>query len=160
MKKSTKLTTAFGAVALAGALAFGVSGIVDAGHGGALTEGDFDGFQEVDPTAKKGSRVGDFNGRGEAYVFSPGGSTVCYILDDIDKIDPATAAHIHAAPAGQNGPVVVALSAPTNGSSAGCVDVGDSELAADITLRDSANFYVNIHNERYPAGAIRAQLGN
>jgi hypothetical protein len=103
--------------------------------------------------------VGDPNGSGEAYVFSTGGGVVCYVLE-VEKIEPATAAHIHEAPAGRNGPVVVTIGAPTNGRSAGCVDTGDQDLAADITLREPENYYVNVHNAEFPGGALRGQLGN
>ena len=34
-----------------------------------------------------------------------------------------------------------------------------ADLAADIALRESSNYYVNVHNAEYPGGAIRAQLG-
>src|SRR5688572_16770898 len=45
--------------------------------------------------------------------------TVCWKLK-VSNIAPATAAHIHEAPAGENGPVVVPLSPPTRGTSSGC----------------------------------------
>lgn len=145
-------------LAVAAATVFGLTGAAGAAHGGASTEGHFSGRAEVATDASDQRIVGDPNGRGEAYVFSTGDGVVCYVLD-VDKIDPATAAHIHEAPAGENGPVVVALSPPTDGQSAGCVDTGDADLAADITLRESSNYYVNVHNNDYPGGAVRAQLG-
>ena len=157
MKKSAISATLAG-VGVAAGLAFASSGFVGAAHGGALTEGSFNGRAEVASDATNNRIVGDPNGRGEAYVFSTGGGVVCYVLE-VDKIAPASAAHIHEASAGSNGPVVVTLSAPTNGSSAGCIDTGDADLAADITLRESSNYYVNVHNADYPGGAIRAQLG-
>ena len=143
--------------ALAATMAIGLGGIADAAHGGALTGGEFSGRAEVGPEGNM-RIVGDPNGRGEAYVFSTGDGIVCYVLE-VDKIGPATAAHIHEAPAGENGPVVVALSPPTDGESAGCIDTGDPDLAADITLREPSEYYVNVHNDEYPAGAVRAQLG-
>jgi hypothetical protein len=154
MNLRTKFVT--GAVAVTSLLT--VAGIAGAAHGGALTSGHFSGRAEVATDATNSAIVGDPNGRGEAYVFSTGEGVVCYVLE-VSKIAPATAAHIHEAAAGANGPVVVALSAPTNGESAGCIDTGDADLAADITLRESSNYYVNVHNDDYPGGAIRAQLG-
>ncbi len=159
MKNRNKIATGIAGVGIAAAATFATMGMVDAAHGGALTEGAFSGRAEVSADATNNRIVGDPNGRGEAYVFSTGGGVVCYVIN-VDKIAPATAAHIHDASAGANGPVVVTLSAPTNGSSAGCVDTGDADLAADITLRESSSYYVNVHNAEYPNGAVRAQLGN
>jgi len=67
-----------------------------------------------------------------------------------------TAAHIHEAPAGAPGPVVVTLAPPTSGESSGCVSA-DRELIVEI-LRDPAAYYVNVHNAEFPAGAVRGQL--
>jgi hypothetical protein len=159
MKNRIKIAAGFGGLGIAAAATFATIGAVDAAHGGALTEGSFSGRAEVAADAASNRIVGDPNGRGEAYVFSTGGGVVCYVIE-VDKIEPATAAHIHEATAGSNGPVVVNLSPPSNGSSAGCVDTGDADLAADITLGESSNYYVNVHNAEYPGGAVRAQLGN
>ncbi len=158
MKPPKKSTAAIAALGLAGGLVFGLAGIAGAAHAGAETEGSFSGRAEINSNATNNRIVGDPNGRGEAYVFSTGGGVVCYVLN-VAKIGPATAAHIHEASAGSNGPVVVTLSAPTNGSSSGCIDTGDAELAADITLRESSEYYVNVHNAEFPGGAVRAQLG-
>lgn len=158
MKTSKKIAAGLAGLGMAGGLVFGATGIAAAAHGGASTEGYFSGRAEINAEATNNRIVGDPNGKGEAYVFSTGGGVVCYVLN-VDKIAPATAAHIHEASAGANGPVVVALSAPTNGSSTGCVDTGDADLAADITLRESSNYYVNVHNDEFPGGAVRAQLG-
>ena len=69
---------------------------------------------------------------------------------------PAIAAHIHKAPA-TTGPVVVPLTPPTSGSSSGTVQDVDRELAKEI-VQDPDNYYVNVHNADYPAGALRGQL--
>jgi len=55
------------------------------------------------------------------------------------------------------GPVVVPLDAPTDGSSSGCATV-DRALAKDIR-QNPEDYYVNVHNAEFPAGAIRGQLG-
>lgn len=151
------MMTALALMAVA-AVAFPLTSAL-AAHGGALTSGDFDGRAEVVNDATNRRIVGDPNGSGEAHVFSTGGGVVCYVLQ-VEGIEPATAAHIHAGEAGVSGPVVVPLSPPTDGDSAGCIDTGDAELAADITLNAPELYYVNVHNETYPGGAVRAQLGN
>jgi len=99
---------------------------------------------------------GDPDGTGFAAVtVNPGQGLVCYELS-VSGIAPATGAHIHEAPFGEAGDVVVGLKPPTDGSSSGCVDVGRT-LAKEI-LQDPADYYVNVHNKEYEAGALRGQL--
>ena len=100
---------------------------------------------------------GDPDGTGTAQLrVNPGQREICYTLT-VSGIDPAQAAHIHEAPAGSAGPVVVGLMPPTNGSSSACVTVS-RELAREI-IRDPADYYVNVHNMPFPGGALRGQLG-
>ena len=100
---------------------------------------------------------GDPDGTGTATVrINPGQGQLCYTLA-VRDIQPATAAHVHEAPAGSAGPVVVGLTAPTSGSSSGCVSVSRAQ-ALEI-IREPENYYVNVHNAQYPGGALRAQLG-
>ena len=99
---------------------------------------------------------GDGDGGGSAALtINPGQGRICYSLK-VSNIDPATMAHIHKAAVGVAGPVVVALKAPSGGSSEACATVG-RELALDI-LESPADYYVNVHNEPFPKGAIRGQL--
>ena len=97
---------------------------------------------------------GDKDGRGHAVVkvFK---AKVCYALE-VKRIKPATAAHIHLGLRGEAGPIVAELKAPTDGSSSGCVAV---PRALSLGLREHpSRYYVNVHNEPFPAGAIRGQL--
>jgi hypothetical protein len=99
---------------------------------------------------------GDPDGSGSvALTLNPGQGEVCFELT-VSGIAPATAAHIHEAPAGVPGPVVVPLTAPTSGSSSGCVSV-DREEIIEIILHPE-EYYVNVHNADFPAGALRGQL--
>ena len=54
------------------------------------------------------------------------------------------------------GPIRVTLKAPTKGASDGCVTVPREILTA--ILANPANYYVNVHNAEFPAGAVRGQL--
>lgn len=99
---------------------------------------------------------GDTNGSGTATLrINPGQQQVCYELS-VTGIAAATGAHIHKAPVGAAGPVVVGLTAPTSGSSKGCAEVA-RQLALDI-LKTPADYYVNVHNAEFPGGAVRGQL--
>lgn len=100
---------------------------------------------------------GDPDGSGTATVtVNPGRGVLCYELTVAD-IAPATAAHIHVAEAGVAGPVVVGLTPPTDGSSAGCVAGVDRALLKNI-MKNPTQYYVNVHNPEYPPGAVRGQL--
>lgn len=119
-----------------------------------------DGGRKLSTTLTGAAEVpgpGDPDGTGMADLrINPGQMQICYTLT-VANIDPARAAHIHEAPAGAAGPVVVTLDAPTDGSSEGCASV-TRELALEI-LKSPEDYYVNVHNARYPAGAVRGQLG-
>jgi len=100
---------------------------------------------------------GDPNGTGQALVFShesePG--VLCYVIF-VDQIGTPNAAHIHPGAAGAVNPPVVPLKTPTNGHSAGCAQTRE-RLVARI-LANPQNFYINVHNVRFPGGAVRGQL--
>ena len=99
---------------------------------------------------------GDPDGTGTATLtVNPGLGQICYELT-VAGIAPATAAHIHVGPVGVAGPVVVPLAAPTDGTVSACAEV-DRELALAI-LKHPADYYVNVHNADFPAGAVRGQL--
>ena len=101
------------------------------------------------------SRTGDLDGSGIAVVaVAPEVGLICYGIG-VFGIAPATAAHIHEAPRGEAGPIVVGLNPPTNGFSGGCV--ADPEEAAAIA-EDPSQYYVNVHNAEFPGGALRGQL--
>jgi CHRD domain len=69
------------------------------------------------------------------------------------------AGHIHEAPFGVNGDVVVPLFSGMNNA---FVFVQHGEVFDDDAARvcaDPAGFYVNYHTSRFPGGAVRGQLG-
>jgi hypothetical protein len=77
----------------------------------------------------------------------------------VQGIDTPTAAHIHEASAGVNGPIRITLATPAAGNPgqvSGCVAVGE---AIRNKLRNSpGKFYVNVHTIAFPDGALRGQL--
>ncbi len=77
---------------------------------------------------------------------------MCYILE-ITGLTGFTAAHIHKAEKGKNGPPVVTLELANQDR---CIDV-DVELLKDIA-KNEHKYYVNVHTEAHPQGAIRGQL--
>jgi len=104
---------------------------------------------------------GDLAATGTAtIVINPGQERVCWEITTGNftaGTTTITGAHIHSAPAGLNGPIVVALSATLNGTSTGCANVTRS--LADAIRKSPQAFYVNVHTNLFPAGAIRGQLG-
>ena len=140
--------------ALAGA-AFGKN---DAAGGRTITTA-LSGANEVNAAGVPNQ--GDLGGSGTASItVNRGQGTICWTMTyDLSASQTSIAAHIHAAPAGSNGPVVVPLSiAIPDGTTSGCAAV-DPALILEI-LTDPAAFYVNVHSSpTYAAGALRGQLG-
>jgi CHRD domain len=104
------------------------------------------------------ANVGDPDGVGSATVLFAA-TTLCFGLT-VNNLDEPTAAHIHQERAGVNGPIVVPLTAPANGDpgeSSGCIPDVDPDLVEEIRTHPG-EFYVNVHTEQFPAGAIRGQL--
>lgn len=107
--------------------------------------------------------VQEVDGSGNPDQGQPGASGLATLtLDaDTDSISwsitasgltlPLSGAHIHQAPAGVNGPVVINFSASLVGG-----PIVDTDV--DAVLANPTGFYVNLHNEIRPAGAIRGQL--
>ena len=116
------------------------------------------------------------NARGQAiFNVHPSGTSIDYRLI-ATNIDNVIMAHIHLAPLGVNGPVVVWLypssppaaspSGPLHGIFAsGTITASDltGPLASDplsdlIDAMAAGNTYVNVHTTDYPAGEIRGQI--
>ncbi|MGK5048385.1 CHRD domain-containing protein [Janthinobacterium sp. GB4P2] len=68
----------------------------------------------------------------------------------------ATVAHIHEAPAGANGPVIVPLL--QTGAGMFAVPAGTLLTPPQYASYRAGNLYINVHSAAYPAGEIRAQL--
>lgn len=105
------------------------------------------------------SGSGDADGTGTATVsLDPDSDEVCYEIA-VRNIDPPTAAHIHTGAADETGGVAVPFDAPgAEGDWQDCVSVDPATVQQII--ENPAGYYVNVHNEPHPSGAIRGQLGD
>ena len=125
--------------------------IPGAAHGGRPLTATLTGEAEVDPLP------GDPDGSGSALItLNQGQREVCFEIT-VEDIAPAIGAHIHQGEADVNGPVVVGLAPPTDGSSSGCVEDVDRDLIKAIRQNPSG-YYVNVHTAEFPGGAVRGQL--
>lgn len=101
---------------------------------------------------------GDPDGTGTATIrLRAGQGQACFAITVQNITLPAAGAHIHKAPVGEAGDIVVPLTAPgASGSSSGCVTVNRT-LVGQI-LQTPSDYYANVHTTDFPAGAIRGQL--
>jgi len=114
----------------------------------------------------------DLDGSAKATVhIDVDGGQVCFQIKNFKDTGTPNRGHIHHAPAGANGPIVVpffdlntaaSVADPRNdqlesGRIEDCVSVADHALLADIVANPD-QYYVNVHNSRYPAGSLRCQL--
>jgi hypothetical protein len=101
---------------------------------------------------------GDPDGKGKATIrLSSKHDRVCFTIVT-KRIAPTTAGHIHVGDAGTAGPVFIALFTTASNTKVrhGCVPATDAQIAAIRT--NPSNYYVNVHNADFPAGALRGQL--
>lgn len=103
-------------------------------------------------TGKAEVPKGDPDGRGTAEV-KINGTRVCWEIS-VSRIGKPLAAHIHRGKAGKAGPVVVPFGAAFKAK--GCTRT--TAATAKAILAAPGGFYVNVHNAKYPAGAVRGQL--
>lgn len=78
----------------------------------------------------------------------------CYELS-VGNIAAPTAAHIHTGKAGTDGEPVITISV-TSARNETCIDA-DKKLMRKMADKPG-DYYVNVHNDKFSAGAIRGQL--
>lgn len=71
---------------------------------------------------------------------------------------PTTMAHVHQAPPGVNGPVLIPLTLTPLGTTFGSGHFGGVITEAQALAILSGDTYVNVHTTAYPGGEIRGQL--
>lgn len=148
-------------------LAIGLLGgasVASASDGTVRLTADLTGAQEVPLTA-------DPDGFGKAKVdVNVAAGTVCFDIK-LDAVGTPNRGHIHEEIAGANGAIVVTFfelrtvdtpaTDPRNdeieqGRIEDCVSADPGLLARIVA--EPHKFYVNVHNARFPAGALRCQL--
>lgn len=117
----------------------------------------------------------DTNAQGQAnFKLSKDGSEMSFKVN-VANIDDVIGIHIHQAPAGSNGPIVVPLlgnpfiTTPltVNGTIVeGTITASDlagplagTSLSALVAEIRAGNTYLNVHTSDYPGGEIRGQIG-
>jgi hypothetical protein len=97
---------------------------------------------------------GDNNASGTVTVtLDAARGKVCWTFA-LKGVTGLTAAHIHKAPAGKAGPVVVPFGAKYKPK--GCTTAPGAMIKA--ILAQPTAYYVNVHNAAFPGGAARGQL--
>jgi hypothetical protein len=129
--------------------------LADGDQGGRPLGATLNGANEVNSAGVPNQ--GDLDGTGAATVtLNEGQGQVCWEITVANIVTP-TRGHIHRAPAGQNGPIVVEFFETGQPVAlSGCRTV-DAALIRAIR-QGPQGFYVNVHNSPFPAGAVRGQL--
>ena len=107
---------------------------------------------------------GDPDATGTAAILVvPAADLICYQLTWQNIDGTVFGAHIHEGAADEAGPVVVTLfggplEPSTEFSGTGSFQSCTSSVEADDIAENPENYYINIHSDVYPDGAIRGQL--
>lgn len=143
--------------------ATGVGGMAVANGGRERLRAELKGANEVPPA--------DPDGRGRGTMtFEVRGDELCFSVR-FDDIGAPNRGHIHTGVAGSNGGIAVTLFELADpittqfdgrhdelekGRLSRCVPADPAVLAA--IAQNPAAYYVNLHNSRFPGGAVRGQL--
>jgi hypothetical protein len=142
---------------------FSGASVASASDGTVYLTADLTGAQEVPPADPDGS------GKAKVWVDVDAGE-VCFDIKITDTGTP-NRGHIHVGEAGVNGGIVVTffelrtVDTPATderndeieqGRIQDCVPGDPATLA--LIVANPGNYYVNLHNARFPGGAIRCQL--
>ena len=144
-----------------------LSGITLADGGGKTFRLALSGANEFNASGVPINPHGDADRGSITLRLNPGQEEVCWSVDELTLTSGEAlphVAHIHLAPGGVAGPVVVDLfggsapvAAPTSyPTGPTCVPAPRDGILAII--HDPAAYYVNLHNAQHPAGVVRAQL--
>lgn len=116
-----------------------------------VISGSGSGADEAPGPGEEGATV-----EGEFTIDTETGS-ITYTATVAGNSEAVAAAHIHEAPEGVAGPVVVPLDAAAINAGTQASTTADPALAAEIA-ESPENYYLNVHSASYPAGFARGQL--
>lgn len=148
VKTGAKL--AYSAPIIASSIKLGLGQAGAASPGCAGWRASLAGSNEVPPNAS--SATGSFSAKA-------GTGEITYTLTWNNLTSGVIAAHIHLAPVGVNGPIVIPLTVSlgtTSGSTSATTAVDQALI--DQIFASPGSYYVNVHSEFYPGGEIRDQL--
>jgi len=112
--------------------------------------GMLDSEQEVAEVNSEATGLATFN-------LSKSGMRVNYRVVVEGLTGPIAMAHLHNAPAGSDGPVIVDLGDGIDGNViSGSFDPTEFEGLMDLMM--SGDIYINVHTAEFPAGEVRGQL--
>jgi hypothetical protein len=118
---------------------------------GCQLRASMDGAQETPPNASPGT--------GTAIFTRTAPNQLSYTYDYQNLVSPLTASHIHEAPPGTPGSIVIPLSIGAGGTSGTVSDTATADPALlDRICANPAGFYINLHTDTFPGGEIRGQL--
>lgn len=101
----------------------------------------------------------DTTGQGIGYstVHSLNGDIVVHVRTE-NLSSTATGAHVHRAPAGSNGPIVIGLEQPAGSLNHWRTPDGSRLDAADLLAFWTDTLYLNVHTVDHTAGEVRGQI--
>jgi hypothetical protein len=108
------------------------------------------GSNEVPPNASPGTAFA-------TVTLNAAETQIGVIMDMMSLTAPATAAHIHLAPVGVNGPIQITLTGFPNSASGGYAG-SFAVTPTDVANLRSGNWYFNVHTNTFPSGEIRGQI--
>ena len=137
------------------ALVAALSAVVFAGTASAVVVTKFvplNGVEEVPPG-------NPLSAGAASLTFDTDTDTVCWLIIASNIDFPSIGAHIHRAPMGVAGPVVIPFTPPVQllpgfGMSTGCVTDAD----VDAVVANPFGHYVNVHTRAFPPGIVRGQI--
>ena len=108
-----------------------------------------DGNQEIPPVPTTAYGVGFFN-------LSHDSSAISYMVVTQGLSGAMNAAHLHGAPLGSNGGIVVDLTGGISGNIVSGTIANPTDTLLDSLF--AGDIYINVHTDSFPGGEIRSQL--